>query len=140
MPTSSVAMIIYNNKKNHHYSINIMAIIIKNNYGRTIIKGGTISITDGKTFVDGKPIDELNAINTDDKVINITIEGNVERLEVDYCTSIKVTGDAKRIKTSNGDIEIGGNVSGDVHTNMGSITCGDIEGDCHTNMGSIYMK
>ena len=117
-----------------------MAIIIKNNYGRTIIKGGTISITDGKTFVDGKPIDELNAINTDDKVINITIEGNVERLEVDYCTSIKVNGDAKRIKTSNGDIEIGGNVSGDVHTNMGSITCGDIEGDCHTNMGSIYMK
>lgn len=117
-----------------------MAIIIKNNYGRTIIKGGTITITDGKTFVDGKPVDELNAINPDEKVINISIEGNVERLEVDYCSTIKVTGDCKRIKTSNGDIEIGGDVAGDVHTNMGSITCGNIEGDCHTNMGSIYRK
>lgn len=117
-----------------------MAIIIRNNNCRTIIKGGTITITDGKTYVDGKPIEELNAINTDEKVINITIEGNVERLEVDYCTSIKVTGDAKRIKTNNGDIEIGGDVAGDVHTNMGSITCGNVEGDCHTNMGSIYKK
>lgn len=117
-----------------------MAIIIRNNNCRTIIKGGTITITDGKIMFDGKPIEELNAINTDEKVINITIEGNVERLEVDYCTSIKVTGDCKRVKTNNGDIEIGGNVAGDVHTNMGSITCGDIEGDCHTNMGSIYKK
>jgi hypothetical protein len=31
-------------------------------------------------------------------------------------------------------------VAGDVHTNMGSITCGNVEGDCHTNMGSIYKK
>ena len=40
----------------------------------------------------------------------------------------------------NGSIEIGGDVSGDVHTNMGSITCGNVEGDCHTNMGSISRR
>ena len=96
--------------------------------------------TDGKTYVDGKPIEELNCINPDDKQINITIEGDVERLEVDYCHTINITGDAKRVKTNSGDIEIGGNVEGDVHTNMGSITCGNVEGDCHTNMGSIYRK
>lgn len=118
-----------------------MAIVIKNNYGsQTILGGGTITITNGQTFVDGKPIDQLNVINPDDKVINITIEGNVERLEVDYCRSIRVTGDAKRIKTNSGDIEIGGDVNGDVHTNMGSITCGNVEGDCHTNMGSINRR
>ena len=116
-----------------------MATIIKNNNCRTIM-GGHITITNGKIYVDGKPIDELNAINTDEKVINITIEGSVERLEIDYCQTVKVTGDCKRIKTNNGDIEIGGDVSGDVHTNMGDITCGNIEGDCHTNMGNIYHK
>ena len=117
-----------------------MAIIIKNNYGSKTIIGGTIRIIDGKTYVDGKPLEELEAKNTDEKVINITIEGNVERLEVDYCHSIRVTGDANRIKTNNGDIEIGGDVSGDVHTNMGSITCGNVEGDCHTNMGNIKRR
>ena len=117
-----------------------MAIIINKNNTRTIINGGTMTIQDGKVFVDGKPIDVLESIDTDEKVINITIEGNVERLEVDYCNSIKVTGDAKRIKTNNGDIEIGGDVQGDVHTNMGSITCGNVEGDCHTNMGSILKR
>ena len=114
------------------------ALIIKNGNG-TIrqITGGKMQIIDGKIIIDGQSLKE---INTDEKVINITIEGDVERLEVDYCQTIKVTGNAKRVKTFNGDIEIGGNVEGDVHTNMGSITCGNVEGDCRTNMGSIFRK
>lgn len=113
-------------------------VIIKNGNG-TIrqISGGHLQIVNGEVITDGQPVRE---INTDEKVINITIEGDIERLEVDYCSSIRITGNAKRVKTLNGDIEIGGNVEGDVHTNMGSITCGDVEGDCHTNMGSIYRK
>ena len=113
-----------------------MAIIIKNHYGRTVsISGGKMTIIDGKVYVDEKPVTE---INTDDKVINITIEGEVERLEVDYCKQITVNGSAKRVHTQCGDIDVKGDVHGDVHTNMGSITCGNVEGDCHTNMGSIY--
>ena len=97
-------------------------VIIKNGNG-TIrqISGGHLQIVNGEVITDGQPVRE---INTDEKVINITIEGDVERLEVDYCSSIRITGNAKRVKTLNGDIEIGGNV----------------EGDCHTNMGSIYRK
>lgn len=121
-----------------------MAITITKHNGNTIINGSingsVITFRNGKTYIDGKPIDELNDINNDERVINITIEGNVERLEVDYCNTIKVTGDCKRVKTNSGDIEIGGNVEGDVHTNMGSITCGNVDGDCHTNMGSIYKR
>ena len=128
-----------------------MSFIIENNYGkstrvltkngrRVIIGGGTITIVNGKVTVDGKPISEFETENGDEKVVNITIEGSVEHLEVEYCDSIKITGDCKRVKTNNGDIEIGGDVNGDVHTNMGSITCGNVEGDCHTNMGSIYRK
>ena len=113
--------------------------IIRNGNCRTIIGGGTVTITDGKVTVNGKTVEGLEG-SDDEKVINITIEGDVDRLEVDYCKSIKVTGNAKRVHTSYGDIEIGGDVSGDVHTNMGGITCGNVEGDCHTNMGSINRR
>lgn len=124
-----------------------MATIITKN-GRTLVINGdcvrnkvinTMTINGGRIFVDGKPLSELDVVE-DDKVINITIEGDVERLEVDYCSKIEVKGNARRVKTGSGDIDISGDVTGDVHTNMGSITCGNVEGDCHTNMGSIYKR
>lgn len=98
-------------------------------------------ISNGKITVDGKPLEELErGIDPNEKLINITITGDIERLDIDYCQTIHVTGNSKRVKTNNGDIHIGGDVEGDVHTNMGSITCGKVEGDCHTNMGSIYKR
>jgi hypothetical protein len=123
-----------------------MPIIIKN--GKTITIGGsgiarqtigTVVINGGRITVDCKPLSELDAVQ-DEKVINITIQGDVERLEVDYCDKLTVTGNAKRVKSTQGDIEIQGNVEGDVHANMGAITCGNVEGDCHANMGNIYRK
>lgn len=114
-----------------------MALIIKSNGKVTTIKGGSIQIVNGKILTDGKEVEE---INTDEKVINITIEGEVERLEVDYCNEITVNGDAKRVRANCGNVNIKGNVSGDVHANCGSITCGNVEGDCHANMGSIVKR
>ena len=110
----------------------------KANVGTTIISGGTVTIDGGKITVDGKPLSELDV--EDEKVINITIQGDIERLEVDYCQKIEVTGNVKRIKANNGDVSIGGDVQGDVHANMGTITCGNVEGDCHANMGNIYKR
>ena len=124
-----------------------MSVVINKN-GRTIVVNGdfirrqtigTMVINEGKITVDGKPLTELDK-REDEKVINITIEGNVDRLEIDSCTKVEVQGDARRIKTSMGDIEIHGDVEGDVHTNIGSITCGYVSGDCHTNMGSISHR
>lgn len=114
-----------------------MALIIKSNGKVTTIKGGSIQIVNGKILTDGKAVEE---INTDEKVINVTIEGEVERLEVDYCNEITVNGDAKRVRANCGNVNIKGNVSGDVHANCGSITCGNVEGDCHANMGSIVKR
>lgn len=121
--------------------------IIKN--GRTITIGGsviarqnigTMVISGGKITVDGKDINELDAVDPDEKVINITIQGDVDHLDVDYCNKLEVTGNVRRVKATQGDIEIHGSVSGDVHANMGNINCGDVEGDCHANMGSINRR
>lgn len=123
-----------------------MSVIINKN-GRTVVVHGdyvknkvigSMVINGGKIIVDGKPLTELD--QEDEKVINITIEGSVERLEVEVCSNITVKGDAHRVHTHCGDIDITGNVSGDVHTNCGSISCGNVEGDCHTNMGSIVRR
>ena len=114
-----------------------MALIIKSNGKVTTIKGGSIQIVNGKILTDGKEVEE---INTDEKVINITIEGNVERLEVDYCNELTVNGTAKRVHTQCGNVTIKGDVSGVVHANCGSITCGKVEGDCHANLGSILKR
>lgn len=118
-----------------------MATIINRN-GKTCVinSNSNVSIINGRVLIDGKPVEEFDSEKKEEKVVNITIEGNVERIEVDVCETIKVTGDCKRVHTQNGSIEIGGNVSGDVHANMGSITCGNVEGDCHTNMGSICRR
>ncbi len=114
-----------------------MAIIIKNNGRVTTIKGGSIQIVNGQVLADGKNVEE---INTDEKNINITIEGSVERLEIDYCNEITINGAAKRVHTYCGNITVKGDVSGDVHSNCGSITCGNVEGDCRANLGSILRR
>lgn len=118
-----------------------MSVIIDKNGNTKVFRNlSNMVITGGKIYVEGKPLSELDAIDPNEKVINITIQGDVERLEVDYCKSIQVTGNAKRVHTQCGDIEVKGNVDGDVHTNCGSITCGNVEGDCHTNLGSISRR
>lgn len=117
-----------------------MTKIIRNGNYISISGGGTINITDGNILVDGKPLDELNVSDVNEKEINITIQGEVDHIDIDYCNRITVNGNVKRVKTNQGDIDITGDVDGDVHTNMGDITCGNIKGDCHTNMGNIRRR
>lgn len=64
------------------------------------IEGNNVSIINNKIFVDGKEIE------TEEKVINIIVEGNLDKLEVDCCNSIKVNGVTKDVEVSNGNITI----------------------------------
>lgn len=122
-----------------------MSTIIQN--GKVIHVNGTLSMTNGQWYVNGKPVNLADLAkeqsDQDTKSPNITIELHdcqIDHLDVDYCNTITINGDVKRVKTNSGDIRISGNVDGDVHTNMGDIDCGDIHGDCHTNMGNIRRK
>lgn len=114
--------------------------------GKPIKVNGTLSLIDGKWYVDGKEVDmnELANVQEDDKIVNITInlapDCVIEHLDVDSCKTITINGNCKRVKTNMGDIRISGDVDGDVHTNMGSIECGSVHGDAHTNMGSVHYR
>lgn len=118
--------------------------IINKNGCRTIIvgKGESMTVMNGKTYVNGKEVnlDELANKQEDSNVYHIHIEGDVDKLEVDHCETISVTGKVRKIHTSYGSIKIEGDVDGDVHTNMGDIECGNVDGDVHTNMGSIRYR
>jgi len=74
--------------------------------------GNNISVVNNKVYIDGKAIEEGDQTNSDK--VNITFtEGTFERIEVV------------------GDVEIKGDVKGDVSAN-GSINCNDITGNANS--------
>ena len=98
------------------------------------IEGNNVSIINNKIFVDGKEIE------TEEKVINIIVEGNLDKLEVDCCNSIKVNGVTKDIEVSNGNIAISGDVKGNVNNVNGNIIAKTINGNCKTTNGDIFCN
>jgi hypothetical protein len=114
--------------------------------GKSVRVNGNLSLINGKWFVNGSEVD-INALaekQEQEQQVTITInlaEGSfIEHLDIDTCKHIVINGTCKRVKTGMGDIEIHGNVDGDVHTNMGSIECGNVGGDAHSNIGSVTYR
>jgi hypothetical protein len=93
--------------------------------------GNTISINKNKIFIDGVEI-----INND-KEINITIDGNIDKVSVDSCNTFKINGKANTVKTMSGDVIIDGDISGDVNTMSGDVECKSISGNVKTMSGDI---
>ena len=102
--------------------------------GNINIKGNNVSIMNNKIFVDGKEI------GTEEKEINIIVEGNLDKLEVDCCNSIKVNGVTKDVEVSNGNITISGDVKGNVNNINGNIIAKVINGNCKTKNGDILCN
>ena len=115
------------------------------NMGTCMINGrvyknfnGVVTVENDRILVNGKPLEDWH--ESDEKTINITIEGNVEALDVTNCSTININGDAKKVKTGHGDVKIGGNVGGDIKTSHGDIECGNVEGDASTGFGDIRCR
>jgi hypothetical protein len=103
--------------------------------GKTITtNGGSIQVGNGKIIIDGVDM------TPDSKEINIEVIGNVDLLEIDTCSKVKITGDAKTVKSHNGNIDIGGNISGDVSTHNGNINCANVGGSVTTRNGNIKHR
>lgn len=96
---------------------------------------GVITFENGRMLVNGKPIEDWS--ESEEKVINITIEGNVEALDVDACSTVTVNGDVKKLRTGSGNVSVKGNATGDVQTGSGDVECGNVEGDVSTGSGDV---
>lgn len=96
----------------------------------------SIFVKKNKIIVDGVDVTP----KTDDKVINITIEGNPSSVNVDVCESLTVNGNVNRVESATGDIVIHGNVNGNVENGSGDIDCGDVSGDVETGTGDVNCK
>lgn len=97
--------------------------------------GAQISIINDKVYCNGKVVIDTNEIK--DKVVNITIKGNVEKAST-TCGSLEIKGDCKVAQSTSGNITIGGNVSGDVSSSSGDIKCGDVlSGNVKTMSGDV---
>ena len=102
--------------------------------GNISIKGNNVSIINNKIFVDGKEI------GTEEKEINIIVERNLDKLEVDCCNSIKVNGVTKDVEVSNGNITISGDVKGNVNNINGNIIAKVVNENCKTKNGDILCN
>ncbi|HXV27134.1 MAG TPA: hypothetical protein VD862_03895 [Candidatus Paceibacterota bacterium] len=97
--------------------------------------GSSVVIRNNKVIVDGKDV------TPDAKEIVITVDGNVELLDIAACQSVRVSGDAGSVKVQSGDVEVEGDVKGDVETMAGSINVGgNIGGDANTMAGNIRHR
>lgn len=98
--------------------------------GKTYI-GNNIIVSNGKIMVDGKNV------TSDDKVINITVNGNIDSLKVDTCNKLEIIGNVTNVNTVSGDININGDVSGSIQTVSGDVKCKNVGGSINTLSGDI---
>ena len=108
-----------------------MSQIIINNKNYS---GRNISVNNGNVIIDGK------SIEIEEKEINISVTGNIDSLKVTSCNELQIKGYVNTVETTSGDIDIEGNVSGNVKTVSGDVRCEYITGDVKTVSGNIRRK
>ena len=101
---------------------------------RKIFTGRQIIVNRGRVIIDGKDV------TPDEKVIHITISGDVNELKVDVCESITVEGNVESLKTISGDVKVKGDVKGDIKTTSGDVDCGNVGGSISTTSGDVKNK
>lgn len=98
---------------------------------------GSLSIIGNKYYVNGKEVTDWNDLDKDVKHVEIKIEGDVEKLQVDNCDTIEVSGRVGSIKTHNGNVTAQAGVDGNVETHNGNIMCGKVGGDASSYNGNV---
>ena len=79
-------------------------------------------------------------ITPDSKEINISVVGNIEQLKVDFCNKVSVEGNVKSISTQSGDVEVTGDVDGNIQTMSGDVDCGHVQGSISTMSGNVKHR
>ena len=130
-----------------------MGFTIKNNLGKVITDNGrSITVKGPLSFSNGVwrngngEVIDMNKLAEEqgealDGRIEIIIEGNVERLDIQQCNSIQINGTCGRVEAYCGNVTVNGDVTGNVEANCGNVKCGSVKGNVEANFGSInYYK
>lgn len=96
--------------------------------------GNSVVITSGKVAINGKNV------TLDSKEINISVVGNIEQLKVDACNKVSIEGNVKSISTQNGDVNVTGDVNGNISTMSGDIDCEHVQGSISSMSGDVKHK
>jgi hypothetical protein len=99
-------------------------------------QGSRLNITNNNQSI---RIDGDNIFIGDERVINISVVGDVEEIEAGSA-DVKITGSVGKARTGSGDIVVNGNVLGDLTTGSGDVSCGNIGGSVRTGSGDIIYK
>lgn len=94
-------------------------------------KGNNVTIVNNQIYIDDKLAD-----TKDEKNIKISIDGDVDTLNIDHCDEILINGDCGSVKCGNGNVKCG-NVGGNVKSTNGNVKCGNVDGDIKTTNGNI---
>ncbi len=95
-------------------------------------QGENITVKNGQVIIDGKKY------SASANKINISVEGNVNELQVDSCEQVTVNGEIKGdVKTMSGDVVTTGPIAGSVSTMSGNVHCLNIGGAVSTMSGDI---
>jgi hypothetical protein len=108
-----------------------MIRINNNNY-----VGRSITISGNKIIIDGK---DVTADHSDSKEISITVNGDIDNLDVDYCKEIAISGNVGKIRSGSGDVTCN-DVTGNVQTGSGDVKTTTITGSVRTGSGDIKYK
>lgn len=104
-----------------------------------IINGVSYSGSDFSMSVNGNLVIDGNSVTTiNEKVINISIDSDVEELSTTN-GDVSVCGSVSEIKTTNGDVDVHGDVN-DVKTTNGNVLAKTINGKVKTVNGSIKTR
>jgi hypothetical protein len=95
--------------------------------------GRSIVIKNQRIIIDGVDI------TPDAKVINITVDGNLDSVSVDMCEKIIVNGTVVQVNTASGDVECQ-NVAENVNTVSGDVECGNVGGNVTTTSGDVKCE
>ena len=98
-------------------------------------KGNNIVVSGDCVYIDGKKME-----GDDSKEININVVGDLGSIKVDNCNKLEVRGNCSSVESKNGDVIVGGYVSGDVVSKNGNISCGNVAGNVETKNGNIKRR
>lgn len=96
-----------------------------------VVSGRSVVVNNGRVIIDGVDV------TPDSKIINISVDGSIDIMNVDVCSKIDVVGKVGTIKTASGDVDVDGDVTGSIQTMSGDVKCGDIGGNVSTMSGDV---